>query len=343
MLQGSQPFEARSSWRLSPVLADYLSQRFSHFVDQWALLLKNTHFSSYSLRPLDELRLIAQQILAAIIHAVDTGDLVRLRECLQETTYSFVTESLSLVELVRAFLYGKAVIIPALNRDLADKEDNLLQMVQTVNDILDIAVYDLAEAYQQSVTIRIKNSQMEVERLKQRLQEVTDTDPLTHAYNQRYFQRRLIEEISRARRYRHPLSIAMLDIQGLEGIRDILGQAAGDQLLVTLSDIIRDNTRDNDILARYDDNKFILLLPETNYAGASAMVARLHAVALSSLTHGTGFAPIVSIGLSTGIASMPGDTDESERNTRVADTLILTARKRLREGMADRQDTSASA
>ena len=89
-------------------------------------------------------------------------------------------------------------------------------------------------------------------------------DELTGAYNRWYYQARLKEEIYRARRYRHPLSVVMLDIDHFKGFNDSYGHLAGDYVLRHIASFLKKSLRETDIVGRYGGEEFLLILPETD-------------------------------------------------------------------------------
>jgi diguanylate cyclase (GGDEF)-like protein len=101
-----------------------------------------------------------------------------------------------------------------------------------------------------------------------RLEYVSSIDPLTGVMNRVSFWRVLEREIRRVERYRHPLSMIMLDIDHFKTINDTRGSAAGDQVLRTLAGEIRKNIREIDFFARIGGEEFLILAPETDRESA---------------------------------------------------------------------------
>lgn len=101
------------------------------------------------------------------------------------------------------------------------------------------------------------------------------TDPLTGIFNRRYLDRRLRDEVLRARRYGAPLSLVFLDIDHFKRINDAHGHAAGDQILTELSTLLAGALRETDVLTRYGGEEFVLLIPHTSLEGATEIAERL--------------------------------------------------------------------
>lgn len=102
------------------------------------------------------------------------------------------------------------------------------------------------------------------------------TDPLTGCYNRGYLNEKLPQEIKRARRYKHPLSIIFCDIDHFKAVNDIHGHQAGDQVLKEFAMCIKESFRYNiDWLTRYGGEEFLIVLPETDTKGAVLTAERL--------------------------------------------------------------------
>ncbi len=103
-------------------------------------------------------------------------------------------------------------------------------------------------------------------------------DPLTDAYNREYFFVRLREEIERAKRFNRDLSVAILDIDNFKKVNDEFGHPVGDEVLKSLSHLIKENIRSTDVFARIGGEEFGFILPETNIEGALRVCEKLRSV-----------------------------------------------------------------
>lgn len=105
------------------------------------------------------------------------------------------------------------------------------------------------------------------------------TDSLCGCSNRGCLNTRLPQEISRARRYRHSLSVVMCDIDHFKKVNDTYGHQAGDLVLKKFSKRLKDSIRDKiDLLARYGGEEFLVTLPETDLDGALNVAERLRQV-----------------------------------------------------------------
>ena len=111
--------------------------------------------------------------------------------------------------------------------------------------------------------------------LYERTREMAITDYLTGLYNRRHFLELVQNEIRRAERYGHPVSLAMIDIDDFKKFNDQHGHLAGDQALKGLAEKMKENCRKVDILARFGGEEFVILMPETDLKGAMALANRL--------------------------------------------------------------------
>lgn len=110
---------------------------------------------------------------------------------------------------------------------------------------------------------------------EQRLSALSQKDPLTGAYNRRYFDEQARVECARAHRYGQPLSVLMLDLDKFKRVNDTHGHAAGDEVLKTVVRIGIKTLRKSDVLARYGGEEFVILLPHAGIVEAKMLADRL--------------------------------------------------------------------
>jgi diguanylate cyclase (GGDEF)-like protein len=100
-------------------------------------------------------------------------------------------------------------------------------------------------------------------------------DCLTETYNRAYFERCLNREINRCIRHRHPLSVAILDVDLFKSINDTFGHLAGDAILRELAGLLKRAVRTEDILSRYGGEEFAFIFPEAGPSVAHEVCERL--------------------------------------------------------------------
>ena len=107
---------------------------------------------------------------------------------------------------------------------------------------------------------RLDSAYQEVELTNARLKEFSFKDEVTGLYNRRFFSIRLEEEVSRYRRFNHPVSVLLLDLDGFKAINDELGHAAGDETLRDMGEILMRYSRGINVICRYGGDEFAVLL-----------------------------------------------------------------------------------
>jgi two-component system cell cycle response regulator len=108
-----------------------------------------------------------------------------------------------------------------------------------------------------------------------RLERLSLTDALTLAFNRRYLERRLTEEIKRARRHESALALIVVDLDHFKLINDTHGHHAGDLVLREVAFTLRQNLREHDVLTRTGGDEFMLLMQDTDLGAAKKAAARL--------------------------------------------------------------------
>ncbi len=112
-------------------------------------------------------------------------------------------------------------------------------------------------------------------KLIQRLSLASHTDFLTGLWNRRYFHLRLDEKRIRAVNKKMPLCVALIDVDEFKKVNDIYGHAKGDMLLSELADVLQENTRSSDIVARWGGDEFAVIFSDTSLADAYTVVERI--------------------------------------------------------------------
>lgn len=139
------------------------------------------------------------------------------------------------------------------------------------------------------------------------LEKESITDPLIGIYNKRYLNRRLADEVARAKRHAQPLSILMVDIDHFKSINDRFGHQAGDLTLSYLGDLILDSIRQFDIAARFGGEEIVIIAPNTTAHAARELAERLRRMVEShelGLVSETRQHITISLTVSIGVASL---------------------------------------
>lgn len=174
-----------------------------------------------------------------------------------------------------------------------------------------------------SFATRLDAAYKELESTNSKLKETSFRDEVTGLYNRRFFTIRLEEEISRHRRFNHPVSIVLLDLDGFKAVNDELGHSVGDDTLRDVSQILGKHSRGINVCSRYGGDEFAVLLVETSKAGA-----RLYAERIRDVIGRFRFAHGKAVTASLGIASLPDDdVSTAEDLFKMADEALYAAKR----------------
>jgi len=99
-------------------------------------------------------------------------------------------------------------------------------------------------------------------------------DQLTGLYNRHYFDKIMAKEVERSQRYGHSITFLMIDINNFKDVNDRYSHSTGDQVLVQIGEILRENVREPDTVIRYGGDEFLVLMPETG-SGSEIVIERL--------------------------------------------------------------------
>ena len=148
------------------------------------------------------------------------------------------------------------------------------------------------------------------------------TDALTGVGSRRLLEDKLEAECARAKRYRRPFSVAIIDLDNFKTINDILGHGPGDDALKKLAECMASQKRTPDILARYGGDEFVILMPETKARDAAVLLERIRAKVQKIQV-----AENISMTISCGIAQgLPDQNDSSSEIIRRADLALYEAK-----------------
>lgn len=158
-----------------------------------------------------------------------------------------------------------------------------------------------------------------------RLIEVSMKDSLTGLHNRRALFERLKQELTRAVRYQEPVSLLLIDVDGLKALNDRGGHRAGDAALGLVVAAVRAGSRASDLPARWGGDEFALVAPSTGVEAAAALAERIRALVAGQPALEGSARVTISIGVSTVEAgSLAPDVDGFVRQ---ADAALYDAKR----------------
>jgi len=142
--------------------------------------------------------------------------------------------------------------------------------------------------YVNRLRLRLSDSNRDLTRAVERIEQLAIRDELTGAYNRRFLMECLARERSRAERLRASFSICLLDVDHFKSINDGFGHPAGDAVLIELPALAAAGLRGADVFGRFGGEEFLVILPDTSLAGAQALAERMRAAIEAARFSGIG-------------------------------------------------------
>ena len=177
-------------------------------------------------------------------------------------------------------------------------------------------------SYKARLVRKIINTHLANATLYQHVRLTSLTDSLTAVGSRKLLEDKLEAEYARAQRYKHPFSVAIIDLDHFKTINDILGHAAGDNALRQIAKCMKDNQRATDVLTRYGGDEFVVLMPETRAKEALTLLERFR-VRVQDIK----IAENVPMTISCGVAEfLPEMTDSTSEVVRRADLALYEAK-----------------
>ncbi|MFT4552771.1 MAG: two-component system cell cycle response regulator [Chlamydiales bacterium] len=142
---------------------------------------------------------------------------------------------------------------------------------ESVREIFDVGATDFIPRPLNTMEIKMRidlalkfgKAAEEMAKVLEKFKKLSERDPLTDLYNRYVLNNQVVELISKSREDDDPLSVLMIDIDYFKEINDSRGHLAGDEVLVSLSELLKDTLREQDLIIRYGGEEFIIFLPYT--------------------------------------------------------------------------------
>jgi diguanylate cyclase (GGDEF)-like protein/putative nucleotidyltransferase with HDIG domain len=177
-------------------------------------------------------------------------------------------------------------------------------------------------SYKAKLTREILNSHLTNASLYQQARLTSLTDALTGTGSRKLLEDKLQAEYERAKRYKHPFSVAIIDLDNFKTVNDLFGHAVGDEALRKLAACMKKEKRTPDVLARYGGDEFVILMPETTAENALTFLERLRAE-IQQIKLGENLSMTISCGTSE---SLPNSSDSPGEVMRKADLALYEAK-----------------
>ncbi len=155
------------------------------------------------------------------------------------------------------------------------------------------------------------------------LTKLTLIDELTFIYNRRFFDSAIEKEYYRSKRYGIPLSLLFFDLDDFKKVNDTYGHKTGDLLLQEIGHTLNDTIRKEDMPCRYGGEEFVVILPNTDKAGAIAFAERVNQAIETIKLNELENKPVT---VSAGISTYPDDTDDYKELIILADKAMYKAK-----------------
>lgn len=172
-----------------------------------------------------------------------------------------------------------------------------------------VLAYDVTKRKQ--LENELKARIIEIEGLRQQLQEQAIRDSLTGVFNRRFLAESLDKEVSKASREKTSISIIMMDVDHFKSFNDTFGHKCGDAVLQNLANFLTDNSRQGDIVCRYGGEEFVILMPDASLQTSYERAQNWQQVFSNRAIEYDGLS--LKVTFSAGVASFPqhGPTGES--------------------------------
>ncbi len=173
---------------------------------------------------------------------------------------------------------------------------------------------------------KVEQRTSELNKLNQKLEQLAITDELTGLYNHRFFYEKLEEEFLRAKRYKHQVSVLMIDVDLFKKFNDTYGHLAGDEVLEKVSRCLEKGVRDTDTVARYGGEEFAVIIPEVELNGVLALAERLRESVEHEKSKYKGSGPGGAVTISIGAAIYPEDAEDIVALIKQADEALYLSK-----------------
>jgi diguanylate cyclase (GGDEF)-like protein len=220
------------------------------------------------------------------------------------------------------------ITVPLIARDSIKGALNIYRLGEEAT--FDDDEFELAKRFGDAAALALDNAQ-----IRARLEHQAQTDPLTGLYNHRAFHERLRRALANASRSHEAVSVLMLDIDDFKRVNDIYGHGAGDEILRSLADTLKDAVRSSDIVYRLGGEEFAIVIVSRAIENAEQLAHRLVERVAS-----VEFEPAGRITISVGLARGPEHAMNPRELIACAEAAMMTAKARGKNQIVLYDDSS---
>jgi len=208
------------------------------------------------------------------------------------------------------------ITIPLIARDSIKGALNIYRLGEDAS--FDEDEFELAKRFGDAAALALDNAQV-----RARLEHQAQTDPLTGLFNHRAFHERLRQALANASRSHDAVSLLMLDIDDFKRVNDVYGHGAGDEILRSLADTLKDAMRTSDVVYRLGGEEFAIVIASRSAENAERLAGRL-----VERVEATEFDPAGRITISVGLARGPEHAMNPRELIACAEAAMMTAKAR---------------
>lgn len=274
--------------------------------------------------------------------AAETGNLQHCRNCREEARFVHPEVGQGVGSLICVPVTAEGRVIGVLNVShgqldfFNEHHERLLEVFANFLGQL-IANWRYTHQMETEITRRtreLRTALTEAEELKRRYQQLSVVDELTGIHNRRFFFPEAQAALANAVRHRREFSLMMVDLDRFKRINDSYGHSMGDKVLQVTAALLKGQTREGDVIARFGGEEFVLALPDTDMDGAAKLAERiLHSLRCLEFSTDQGTLKVTtSIGLSClNGQEAPDQSDLLETLLRQADQALYFSKSHGRD------------
>ncbi len=221
----------------------------------------------------------------------------------EQRPYIFRFHNYRPVTGISEFMYQNMTIIP-----LASLTGEITHVSLIIYDVTDIA-----------------NNRLQLDKANEKLARLSKIDALTQLNNRHCWNKQVEQEFKRIKRYELVSTLMMLDIDHFKKVNDQYGHVAGDKVIATVAEVIRNNVRETDFTARYGGEEFVICLTNTDAINAVVLAEKLRKAVEKQVIMDDGNE--IKITISLGIAEFTSSTDNVVSWTKDADSALYQCKE----------------